>query len=59
MILETLLLTDSSSGIRWKLKLILGTLLLDRQLTRYTSEQDILRYKRLEAASVIQEAAGY
>ena len=58
MILETLLLTDSSSGIRWKLKLILGTLLLDRQLTRYISEQDTLRYKRLEAASVIQEAAG-
>ena len=58
MILETLLLTDSSSGIRWKLKLILGTLLLDRQLTRYTSEQDILRYEMLEATLGIQEAAG-
>ena len=31
---------------------------LDRQLTRYISEQDTLRYERLEAASVIQEAAG-
>ena len=31
---------------------------LYRQLTRYTSEQDILRYKRLETTLGIQEAAG-
>ena len=55
-------MTDSSSGIRsspkMEVKLDTRDAALDRQLTRYISEQDTLRYERLEAASVIQEAAG-
>ena len=41
-----------------EVKLDIRDAALDRQLTRYTSEQDILRYEMLEATLGIQEAAG-